>query len=325
MAKTRQALTNLTLNEVAICRDGMNPGAKIALFKAKDAVPPETDGEGRPIDKGDDEVKARSFDECLTDRAQQQERWRIADAVQPFLSALSESIGSILADKSVTDHAARIAASVDQFKGKLGQALDDAGHGEEEMMDMSKTDPNAAATPPAVTADDVTKAVQDAVTKALADAQKASDEKLAAVEKAANDRIAKVEGENAALREDQRKARLVKRFDTLGNPPKMTAEHYVAMVTKLGEDSDEHKALDEQLKSAAAVAASSDLFKSVGKSSGGDAAATAYDELMTKARAMVDAEKSKGLTIERAFAKVFKAPENAELVQRYQAERELGA
>lgn len=101
--KKNKRLTNLNLNEVSLCAQGMNTNAKVALFKS--------DGEAKTISQV---IYERIKEKSLANRFTQ---------VWDLTYALQESISSILEDDAVEDKQAMFDETLSQFSGAMAEVL----------------------------------------------------------------------------------------------------------------------------------------------------------------------------------------------------------
>jgi hypothetical protein len=216
MARKVTKVKDIRLHEVSLVGEGANQHARVGIWKAKDGEGGKTCAEcdheadcmaegkclmsGQEIAKDDE---AKDFNEALDD----QQVYRRMDDVYQMTSALTESIRSILQDDDVTDKAAKIAESLEQFasaaKAKLegiAKGKDDAATGGNETgvsgqddgqggNDMTKE--NAKQSPENAGDDNVKKMIEEAVAKASASFKAVIDEKDAEIKKL-NERVTKM-------------------------------------------------------------------------------------------------------------------------------------
>jgi hypothetical protein len=96
----RQRLTKLRLDEISLVDVPANPGAEILIAKR-------------------DEAQAMTFDEALRDTTARERMWRAMEGFNDALSALRRSVETIIEDPGVTDKAAAIRDSAEQFHARL--------------------------------------------------------------------------------------------------------------------------------------------------------------------------------------------------------------
>lgn len=94
-------LSNLKIEEVSLCRKGMNPHAKVALFKGESVA-------FEPIAKFystyDPPRQAMDFKTILSENEKQTKLWRAREELYPLFDALNAAVSSIMTDKSLPDN-----------------------------------------------------------------------------------------------------------------------------------------------------------------------------------------------------------------------------
>lgn len=122
-----------------------------------------------------------------------------------------------------------------------------------------------------------------------------------------------------AMTERDAVTEFTKRATDLGLP----AAHGEVMRKAYKGDPEAIKAHEQALKGMVEQARTGKLFSEFGKQGGG--AATAYDELVAKAKVLLDrvekGDNGKALTPEQAFTKVYTDPSNREIADRYRTEQ----
>lgn len=273
----------------------------------------------------------------------------LAEELNECICALNCAMNSIMSDETVTDKAAAISDSFDQFKAYIKDL-------KPESMEKIMQTP---------TAEQITKQITDAVAAAVKDSTekiakleaeavilKMSDKHKAfhgKLEGAAKDKFSAMTAEERdaemektkksldpeiakrladaeqdrivlkALVEKDEKATFAKRAVEIGLP-----EDQGEMLRKAHKgDAEALKAVEELIKTsnAAKIAAQTagKIFKEFGTVQGGTNGASAYDQLSAKAKELRKSEKD--LSPDQAFAKVYADPENAELVAMEKRER----
>jgi hypothetical protein len=100
--KTKR-LTDLKLNEVSLCAQGMNKNAKVTLFKSS----------------GD----AQTITEVIADRIKEKSLADRFTQVWDLTYALQESISSIIEDDAVTDKQKMLDETLSQFSGAMAEVI----------------------------------------------------------------------------------------------------------------------------------------------------------------------------------------------------------
>ena len=100
-------LRRIRLHEVSLVDRPANPGAKIVLAKSQSRVPGLV---AEVMLKA-----ARSFKDILEEQEAREAAWEVERQLWPMFDALSESLGSIMADSEITDKVDRIRETTTQF------------------------------------------------------------------------------------------------------------------------------------------------------------------------------------------------------------------
>jgi hypothetical protein len=303
----KQRLTDLVVQEVSLVDRPANPEARVSIWKREE-------GSVNPIKSAVDALKkafrAESYDDVdkalatfedalatevdvgKTDADSNQE-----DTMDP--TALAAMINKAVGDALAPVHAELAVLKMDPDMNGFMEKLSDEDR--KSFMGMSMDERKKYMAGKMKKSDDtvdITKAVEDAVAKAV--------EPL----RAENNRLAK------ALADQESAVRIGKLAEELVNAGVPKAEEMAKHLDSLPEVA--HKALKDTLVATAKAAETAGLFREVGNSGEG-AGNDPYAQLMAKAEELRKADPT--LTKEQAFDKAYSNPANRELVQLYKMAR----
>jgi hypothetical protein len=165
-------LTDLVVEEVALCRNPANPGARIMLFKRQDGK--------RPADKSTRNREA-TMPKGMLERVIAAVKSAIGnDTPQPFdpvaneiereTKALEAAVREVVEDESIANKTAALDALFEEYRGSLGENLPGAFEKAlaQAVLDESEDDVNKEALTkslglkPDATDDEITKAIEEA-------------------------------------------------------------------------------------------------------------------------------------------------------------------
>lgn len=282
-------LENLVLDEVSMVPDGASPGATIVIFKSRDQRVEELrkalldTGGALAVAKLNSalakaaEMTAETFAEIDDGREEQ-------DKINRMVWSLGDSLRSIYADKSVEDKAALAEKSVQEFLAAVRECLG-------AKAEVEKTGGSAMSQSAALTQEQITKQINDAVAEATKTITKAAEEREAAIRKEASDLVAKAQKEAAdavtksneavakMAEERAQEQRIAKANQMIDGVPGFTAEG-VALILKSGDEATV-KALEASIAAIKKSLADAKLFQPVG--AGGAGVSTDTDTAIAKA------------------------------------------
>lgn len=342
MARTK--LKNVKLNEVSFVGKGDNKGAHILLvknhpskivalgkeYKGKDkaALLKEwIEEETSKVDTLFKEEEVALFADLLSDKT-------IRDQVWSMVWMLEDSICNIMCDESGKDKGTLIATTVDQFKEAITSLTKNNPEGGEE--DMKKTVEELEKELEVVTKerDDLKKANETLTGEKSALEKERDDLKKAQAPEDNIDKSALPENVRKHLEEQERinkenadaialmkEEAITKDCESIAKEiPSISAEG-VDVVKTLATLKKSHpdlfKSVHGLLKTADARIKEGGLFKEKGAGSDPNVGATAYDQLVAKAKALQGA--TPGLSFEKAFDKVY--GQEHDLRKQYNSER----
>jgi len=337
---TKRILNSLTIGKIAAVDVPCQEGAQALIVKRAamaDASGAETGAE----------AAAENFEGQLA----QQNLWDCYGRAQ---SALQQSIESIMGDDSITDKGAMIQQSLDEFSAYVGQLVpSDSANASAQGLQATLPAPAANAENPTTqalkkalglpatatgaemleTVETLTKADNkrsgdDDIAKMLAvgDAFEAQDGSIVfkskvgdetfAILKAQNTEIAKQAAELAKRDEAEATAKFEKRATDLGFEPQFGA----TMRKAYGGDAAAQTKVEKRIAGLNRQIEEGALFISFGKSNPKEG--SAESEFLGKVEAARKADPK--LTHAQAYARIYKAKENADLIKRMTAEQRAG-
>ena len=337
---TKRILNSLTIGKIAAVDVPCQEGAQALIVKraaTADASSAETGAE----------TPAENFEGQLAE----QNLWDCYGRAQ---SALQQSIESIMGDDSITDKGAMIQQSLDEFSAYVGQLVpSDSTNASAQGLQATLPAPAANAENPTTqalkkalglpatatgaemleTVETLTKADNkrsgdDDIAKMLAvgDAFEAQDGSIVfkskvgdetfAILKAQNAEIAKQAAELAKRDEAEATAKFEKRATDLGFEPQFGA----TMRKAYGGDAAAQTKVEKRIAGLNRQIEEGALFISFGKSNPKEG--SAESEFLGKVEAARKADPK--LTHAQAYARIYKAKENADLIKRMTAEQRAG-
>lgn len=304
----KQRLTDLVVQEISLVDRPANPEARVSIWKRDpEAFVNPIKSAVEALRKAFRAESHREVDEALetfeaalhtdVDKSDGDD-FNLEDTMDPTAlaaminKAVGDALAPVVADVSVLKMDPDMRGFMEKLsdedkKSFMGMSMDERKKYMASKMKKSDDGPT-----------DFTKALDDAVQKALAPIQ------------AENLRLAK------ALTDQQTAQRVGKLAEELREAGVAKADELAAHLDGLPEAA--HKALKETLVATAKAAEAAGLFAEVGNTGEG-AATDPYAQLMAKADELRKSEP--GLTKEQAFDEAYSNPANAQLVRLYKAAR----